>query len=277
MTTPSWDRLHERANGQSGYFTARQAAEAGFSPQLLHKHVNSGTLQRPLRGIYRIGRFPPSEHEELVVLWLWSDRAAVFSHETALQLHELSDALPSRVHLTLPTATSRRRALPPGAVVHYADLPPSDITWAGPIPLTTPARSVLDVATAHGDASLVAQAIDQGIQRGAFTIGSVASAAWYVAQAQGLGTQIRPDGRDVLGDSFYTHCASGVCTRPPPSDWPTTVAELADACGAILRVAQLYPSMTMQLEFAWPLSAGSPDQRTLRELRKSLKRRFAWQ
>ena len=277
MDGPSWDLLHQRANGQSGYFTAQQAAEAGFSPQLLHKHVGSGALLRPLRGIYRIGRFPPSEHEELVVLWLWSDRAAVFSHETALQLHELSDALPSRVHLTLPTATSRRKKIPRGAVIHYADLPRSDIAWSGPIPLTTPERSVLDVAAAHGDAGLVAQAIDQGIRQGAFTIASVAPAAWYVAKAKGLGTPMRPDGREVLGDSFYTLRTSGMCTKAPPSDWPTTVAELADSYGAVLRVAQLYPSLTMQLEFAWPLSVGSPGKRTIHDLGKELKRRFAWQ
>ena len=276
MATPSWDQLHEQADGQSGHFTAQQAAEAGFSAQLLYKHVYSGTLQRPLRGVYRIGRYPPSEHEDLVVFWLWSDRAAVFSHETALQLHELSDALPSRVHMTLPSTTSRRKKLPEGAVLHYADLAPSEIEWNGPIPLTTPARSVLDVAAAHGDAAVVAQAIDQGIRRGAFAIESVAPAAWYVALAQGIGTPVRPGGHDVLGDSFYTHGASGVCTRQPPSDWPTTVAELARTYGAVLRVAQLHPSMTMQLEFAWPLSAGSPEARTLRKLRKELKRRFGW-
>ncbi|MED5374455.1 MAG: type IV toxin-antitoxin system AbiEi family antitoxin domain-containing protein [Myxococcota bacterium] len=276
MTTPSWDLLHEYANGQSGYFTAQQAAEAGFSPQLLHKHIKTGALQRPLRGIYRLGRFPPAEHEELVVLWLWSDRAAVFSHETALQLHELSDALPSRAHLTLPRATPRRRKLPDGMIAHYADLPPADITWNGPIPVTGPARSVLDVAAAHGDANLVAQAIDQGIRRGLFTIEKVAQAASYVAMAQGVGTLIRPHNRDSLGESFYTHGLSGVCSKPPPSDWPTTVVELAQSHGATLRVAQLYPSMTMQLEFAWPLKTGSPSPQTLRELSKSLKRRFAW-
>ena len=54
------------------------------------------------RGIYRLVHFPASDHEDLVVLWLWSEQAGVFSHETALALHDLSDALPGKVHMTLP-------------------------------------------------------------------------------------------------------------------------------------------------------------------------------
>jgi len=47
------------------------------------------------RGVYRLEHFPAGEHEDLVALWLWTDRAGVFSHETALALHGLSDTLPS--------------------------------------------------------------------------------------------------------------------------------------------------------------------------------------
>jgi hypothetical protein len=47
--------------------------------------------------------FPAGEHEEPVVVWLWSERQGVFSHQTALGLHGLSEgesaldrALPAR-------------------------------------------------------------------------------------------------------------------------------------------------------------------------------------
>jgi len=280
-TSPSWDDLHEIANGQSGHFTTQQAAEVGFSAQLLYAHVRSEKLERPMRGIYRIARFPPSDHEDLVVLWLWSGQQAVFSHETALSLHELSDALPARIHLTMPTSTSTRKKVPEHVVMHLADLGKQDQRWLGPVPVTTPARSVLDVAAAHGDASLVAQAIDQGIRGNMFNFDQVAPAGRYVANAQGWGTPIRPvdiDGSghgEDFGDSFYSRPVSGRCTKRPPADWPTVAAELGREVGAHLRAAQYLPSRTMVLEFAWRIDR-VPDERDVRALRTVLSRRFSW-
>ena len=69
---PSWDRLYEMAGSQQGYFTTRQAAEAGYSSQLLLKHIHAGRVVRIQRGIYRLVHFPPGEHEDLVTAWLWS-------------------------------------------------------------------------------------------------------------------------------------------------------------------------------------------------------------
>lgn len=285
--TPSWERLHEIAHGQAGHFTTEQAADAGFSPQLLYKHVQSGNLQRAMRGIYRIGSHPPGEHEELVVLWLWSDRRAVFSHETALQLHDLSDALPAYIHLTLPAETSRRRKIPGGVVAHFADVPLAEREWIGPVPVTTAARAIRDVAATHGDASMVARAIDQGIRDGLFLIDDVAPAASYVADAQGWGLPVRPWGVDDrtpdadglanrgIPHSFYGQHLSGVCTEAPPPDWPTVVADLGRDIGAHLRVARYLPSRTMLLEFVWPIE-DAPDEQQLTVLHDRLSERFSW-
>jgi len=282
--TPSWDDLHEVANAQSGHVTAQQASDVGFSVQLLHKHVATGNLERVERGIYRIARFPPSDNENLVVVWLWSNRQAVFSHETAMQLHDLSDALPARVHMTLPLATSRRRKRPEGAVIHHADLPDTDRQWLGPVPITRPARTVLYVAAAHGDAALVAQAIDKGIRNDLFTFEQVANAGRYVANAQGWGTPIRPrgmshsDGSEVGEDfasRFYSRPISGTCNKRPPADWPTQAVELGQEAGARLRVAQYLPSRAMFLEFAWRIDK-MPEERAVTRLRKRLAKRFSW-
>ena len=141
---PRWSQLYETAAAQEGHFTTAQAAEAGYYPQLLTKYLKNGRIVRVRRGVYRLVHFPPGDHEDLVVVWLWSDRAGVFSHETALALHQLSDALPSRAHLTLPVAwKSRRLQLPTGVVPHFADLADGDRTWAGAVQITTPARTVI--------------------------------------------------------------------------------------------------------------------------------------
>ena len=60
-TRPSWDQLYEIASGQEGYFTARQAAVVGFSPQLLAKHRRTKKIVRPRRAIYRLVHFPPGD------------------------------------------------------------------------------------------------------------------------------------------------------------------------------------------------------------------------
>lgn len=63
---PNWDRLFETPAAQAGLFTTQQAAEAGYSPQLLVHHIRSGKVVRVQRGIYRLVHFPAGEHEELV-------------------------------------------------------------------------------------------------------------------------------------------------------------------------------------------------------------------
>ncbi|WP_242393666.1 type IV toxin-antitoxin system AbiEi family antitoxin domain-containing protein [Anaeromyxobacter oryzisoli] len=164
---PSWDELFEVASGQEGLFTASQAAAAGYYRQLLRRYLESGRVRRVRRGIYRIVHYPPGEHEELSELWLWSKEKGVFSHETALSLHGLSDVLPKRVHLTVPADWKRRRlAVPRGVVLHHGTIHPEERAWVGPVPVTEPGRTLLDCAQAHLSPDLLAQAFRQARSRG---------------------------------------------------------------------------------------------------------------
>jgi hypothetical protein len=143
---PDWDQLFRVASGQAGYFTTRQAAAAGYSPQLLLKYLRNRRVVRALRSVYKIRHFPAGGWDHLVPFWLWSERAAVFSHETALALHGLG-ARPRRVHLTLPSSWRRRRLrLPAGVVVHHADIPANERTRVGPVPATSVRRTRREVA-----------------------------------------------------------------------------------------------------------------------------------
>lgn len=170
-TRPDWDRLFETAAAQEGLFTTRQAAEAGYSPQLLVHHVRSGNLLRFRRGIYRLVHFPAGEHEDLVAAWLWSDQAGVISHQSALALLGLSDTLPARIHLTLPAAWRRRRLrVPSDLVVHHADVPSSDRSWFGAIPITTPLRTLNDCAEAGLSPEFLRQAAAEALERGLVTM-----------------------------------------------------------------------------------------------------------
>lgn len=165
--TPSWDRLFEAAVGQEGHFTTKQAAEAGYYPQLLLKYLKNGRITRVRRGVYRIVHFPAGEHEDLATVWLWSERAGVFSHETALMLQNLSDALPSKVHLTVPVEWKKRRLrVPKGVVLHHADVARNDQIEIGPVPVTNALRTILDCVDAHVSPELLEAAVRQARSRG---------------------------------------------------------------------------------------------------------------
>lgn len=164
---PDWDGLFAVAQAQSGYFTTPQAAQSGYSRPLLHKYLATGRMTRVRRGVYRLVHFPVSEHEDLVALWLWAGQVGVFSHETALVLHDLSDALPGKVHMTVPSDWQRRRLrVPTGLVLHFADLGDGDRSSYSAVPVTVPLRTLRDCIEAEVAADLVRQGILQARRRG---------------------------------------------------------------------------------------------------------------
>jgi predicted transcriptional regulator of viral defense system len=172
---PEWDRLYETAGAQDGHFTTQQAADAGYSSQLLLKHIRGGRVARVRRGIYRLVHFPAGEHEELAVVWLWSERSGVFSHLTALALHGLSDVLPGQLHLTLPAEWRQRRfRVPSGVVLHHAVVPLDERAWFGPVPVTSPRLTLSDCARAFLSPDLLRQAAQQALRRGLVVRGELA-------------------------------------------------------------------------------------------------------
>lgn len=164
---PTWGDLYRIAEGQSGYFTRADAASCGFSAPLLHHHVVVGAIRRARRGVHRLTRFPSSEHEDLVVFWLRSEKHCVVSHKTTLTLHVLFDALPARAHLAVSASWRLRRVtVPDGVLLHFADVAKSERTWFQSIPIATVARTIRDLLEDTADPQLVRQAISQAKRRG---------------------------------------------------------------------------------------------------------------
>jgi predicted transcriptional regulator of viral defense system len=143
------ERLFDVADQQAGYFTARQALEAGYDYPLQHYHRERGHWTQVGHGLFRLNRYPEGENEDLVRLSLWSrDREgkpqAVVSHETALRLHGLSDLMPEKAHLSVPRGFRKRS--PRGVILRKQDLTEGDVEeWNG-FRVTTPLKTILDVA-----------------------------------------------------------------------------------------------------------------------------------
>jgi hypothetical protein len=177
---PVSDALFETAEGQQGYFTAKQAAETGYQLGSQAYHVKSGNWVRAERGIYRLARFPQSPEEQLVIYTLWSRNRAgepegVYSHQTALSIHELSDVNPAKLHMTVPSAFRRSAEAPKILVLHRASLDEKDVEQRQGFAVTRPLRAITDlVAVESVSHDIVEQALDEGRQRGLITIREVA-------------------------------------------------------------------------------------------------------
>ena len=127
-------------------------------------------MYRARHGIYRLVHFPAGEREELAVVWLWSERKGVFSHNTALSLHGLSDVMSARIHLVLPVEWRHRRfRVPQGVALHHASVPKRDRAWAGPVPITSVRRTMIDCAKDQMPPNLLRQAAQQALRRGLVT------------------------------------------------------------------------------------------------------------
>jgi len=67
------------------------------------------------------------------MLWyLWSQNRqevpeGIYSHETALSLHELSDIMPSKLHTTVPRDFRRNGMIPEILILHRAHVDRSDV------------------------------------------------------------------------------------------------------------------------------------------------------
>jgi hypothetical protein len=169
---PDTEHLFEVADGQPGYFTSAQAAEAGYARSTHTYHVKMGNWVRERRGIYRLRRYPMSENGQLVLWSLWSrDRSGkpqgVYSHLTALALKELSDANPARLDLTVPRDFRRGSDIPKILVLHKAQLTPSEIIRQRGYAVTTPIRAISDLAGSGGvEREIIAEALIMRLESG---------------------------------------------------------------------------------------------------------------
>jgi predicted transcriptional regulator of viral defense system len=179
--TPLRDLLGE----QQGYFSIDQAHAAGISSQLVRYHCQQGKFERVRRGIYRATEYPIGERDDLVVLWLWSRRLGVFSHATALSLHELGELMSDRVHMTLPPSEKHwQRQIPAGLVLHYGEVGDDDRAWYESVPVTTVRRTLLDGVASSMNPSMLRGALEQAVDRGLLDVDSITAIARGIEQLE---------------------------------------------------------------------------------------------
>ena len=168
---PDQAGLFGLATDQAGHFTTAQAHHYGFSDRMLSHYTHQGTLRRVHPGVYRWRDFPDTPHEHVVAAWLAvGGPDAVVTHETALEMHELSTVIPDAIHLTIPRA---RRHAPhlPGVQVHTTTraFGATDTVRRAGIVVTSPTRALVDAAEAGVAEDQIQVGIRQAIDRGLTT------------------------------------------------------------------------------------------------------------
>jgi predicted transcriptional regulator of viral defense system len=133
--------LAELATRQHGVVSTRQLAELGYNRSSAAKANGVGRLHRIYRGVYRVGHTDLSWEGRCMAAVL-AARPAVASHWTAAWIWGLLARRPGTLHVTCPNS---RRAKRPFAT-HTADLPESDRTVRDEIPVTSVARTILDIS-----------------------------------------------------------------------------------------------------------------------------------
>ncbi|MQA13100.1 MAG: hypothetical protein GEV09_02730 [Pseudonocardiaceae bacterium] len=160
-------RLFSLAAGQGGYFSAAQAKKIGYSYQAQAHHVGAGNWLRIDRGLFRLAEWVPGLHDDLARWALWSRGRGVVSHETALSVHGIGEFESARVHLTVPPEFTKRHD---AVTLHRAELVDADVLEHTGFRVTTPLRSLIDIAAGAPDEDQLARAVEEARMSGLVTL-----------------------------------------------------------------------------------------------------------
>ena len=152
--------LARLAGSSHGVVTRAQLLRAGMTPEEIRQCLQSGTLHREYRGVYRVGhRAPNDEARYLAAVWACG-RGALLSGRAAGHLLRILATPPSMPEVTAPT---ERRV--PGVTTHRSRLLVNGFVWRG-IPVTTPARTLVDLSSVLAVGDLARACHEAGIRFG---------------------------------------------------------------------------------------------------------------
>jgi very-short-patch-repair endonuclease/predicted transcriptional regulator of viral defense system len=138
------------AADQFGLITRVQLHGIGLGDGALEYRLSIGRLHRIHPGVYAVGHRLVAQRGLWLAAVLVSGERAVLSHEAAADLWGLRASRGREIDVTVPV---NRRGVE-GVRVHRTKLDQTEITKRGPIPVTTPTRTLLDLASQVDERSL---------------------------------------------------------------------------------------------------------------------------
>ncbi|MDQ1292912.1 MAG: hypothetical protein QG608_793 [Actinomycetota bacterium] len=157
--------LYSLASAHGGLFTTGEALAAGLTYRQMSHYVGTGVLERVTQGIYRLDQYPLHPHTDLIAVALWAGPGSAISHDSALAVYDLGQAMPAMIHVSVPGSFRGAR---PGVLVHRVGLPPAEVRIWDEVPVTSVERTLCDVA-ADADGFLAREATQEALARGLTT------------------------------------------------------------------------------------------------------------
>jgi very-short-patch-repair endonuclease len=155
--------IAERAAPQLGLITTCDLDRLGFTSRQIDRFLTGGMLRRVGRGVHALAGAPSSPHQRLLAATMLAGDGAVASHLAAAWVWGFDGIRPDGIELSVPRERNPRTRL---ARIHrVGDLLPVDTTIRGPQRITTPARTLLDIAPVVS-APVLEEAFDGARRRG---------------------------------------------------------------------------------------------------------------
>jgi very-short-patch-repair endonuclease len=124
--------------------TREQLLAFGYTNSAIRHQVARRRLHVVHRGVYAVGRRELTREGLFIAAVLACGDGAALSHDSAAMLWGIRPAPPGAPEVTVPNARRRRR---PGIRVHRSRIiDPTDITHRNGIPVTTVARTLIDLS-----------------------------------------------------------------------------------------------------------------------------------
>jgi hypothetical protein len=135
--------LRYLARNQSGVVSRSQAIRAGLTSDTIRFRVSSGRWQQIHRGVYATFTGAPGCGTQLWAAVLSAGPGAALSHETAAELHRLTDSPAKLIHITVPV--QRRIIAADGISLHRSPRVVKAVQESSYPPRTTVQETVLDL------------------------------------------------------------------------------------------------------------------------------------
>jgi predicted transcriptional regulator of viral defense system len=145
-------RTNELANRQHGAFSRAQAFAVGWSESQIDRRLATGQWEVILPGVYKFGGAPASGRQAALAACLWGGPGSVVSHRAAGALWGFDGVTARGMEVSVPKV---RRLRTTKLTVHRTgQLHRIDRTRRDGIPITTPARTLVDVAGVFDEEAL---------------------------------------------------------------------------------------------------------------------------
>ncbi len=152
------------ASRQHGLIARAQAIELGVTKHEVAWRIRAGRWDPLFPKVYRLAGVPATWRQFAMAACLHWGRGTVISHRAAARLGALDRFKNARVEVSVNRKRNRSRS--PKVRIHWLaePIPDEDVTTIDGIPVTKPARTILDLASTEPDA-MVERCLDEALRR----------------------------------------------------------------------------------------------------------------